>query len=33
MTAARAAAAPISRGVCGVPGWVYQLPRERVLPR
>jgi hypothetical protein len=31
MTAARVAAAPISRGVREVPGWVYQLPRERVL--
>lgn len=25
------AAAPISWGVCEVPGWGYQLPRERVL--
>ncbi len=31
MTAARIAAAPISWGVCEVPGWGYQLPRERVL--
>ena len=31
MTAARIAAAPISWGGCEVPGWGYQLPRERVL--
>lgn len=31
MTTARIAAAPISWGVCEVPGWGYQLPRERVL--
>ena len=31
MTAARIAAAPISWGVCEVPGWGYQLHRERVL--
>ena len=31
MTAARIAAAPISWGVCEVPGWGYQLPRQRVL--
>ncbi len=31
MTRARIAAAPISWGVCEVPGWGYQLPRERVL--
>ena len=31
MTAARMAAAPISWGVCEVPGWGFQLSRERVL--
>ncbi len=31
MTAARIAAAPISWGVCEVPGWGFQLPRQRVL--
>ncbi len=31
MTAGRIAAAPISWGVCEVPGWGYQLSRERVL--
>ncbi|MGP8204619.1 MAG: TIM barrel protein [Acidimicrobiales bacterium] len=30
-TGARIAAAPISWGVCEVPGWGYQLSRERVL--
>ena len=28
---ARIAGAPISWGVCEVPGWGYQLPAERVL--
>jgi inosose dehydratase len=28
----RVAAAPISWGVCEVPGWGFQLPPERVLP-
>lgn len=28
----RVAGAPISWGVCEVPGWGYQLPPERVLP-
>ena len=31
MTSAHVAAAPISWGVCEVPGWGYQLSRERVL--
>jgi inosose dehydratase len=31
VTSARIAAAPISWGVCEVPGWGYQLSRERVL--
>lgn len=30
---ARVAGAPISWGVCEVPGWGYQLPPERVLPQ
>ena len=33
MTSAHVAAAPISWGVCEVPGWGYQLSRERVLGR
>jgi inosose dehydratase len=31
MTGARIAGAPISWGVCEVPGWGYQLPADRVL--
>ena len=31
MSSTRIAAAPISWGVCEVPGWGYQLTRERVL--
>ncbi|WP_433277851.1 sugar phosphate isomerase/epimerase family protein [Pseudonocardia xinjiangensis] len=31
MSDQRIAGAPISWGVCEVPGWGYQLPRERVL--
>ena len=31
MTAAKIAGAPISWGVCEVPGWGYQLRPERVL--
>ena len=31
MTAAKIAGAPISWGVCEVPGWGYQLSPERVL--
>jgi inosose dehydratase len=31
MSAIKIAGAPISWGVCEVPGWGYQMPRERVL--
>jgi inosose dehydratase len=31
MSAIKIAGAPISWGVCEVPGWGYQLPRDRVL--